>query len=128
MPLPIAGEKGQTDCSCEAAPPAQGHGLHEARTDVQCGCGWGKDSIGTYPNSLQEVKLIMQEDQMCESHLHYYYTNTIQLCMGDPKTKKASFKVRMTVYFAWIWGEVCLQKIWDLGTASPSRHQDTSWG
>ena len=65
---------------------------------------------------------------MCESHLHYYYTNTIQLCMGDPTTKKASFKVRMTVYFAWIWGEECLQKIWDLGTASPSRHQDTSWG
>lgn len=63
---------------------------------MQCGCGWGKDSIGTYPNSLQEVKLIMQEDQMCESHLHYYYTNAIQLCMGDPKTKKASFKVRMT--------------------------------
>ena len=57
---------------------------------MQCGCGWGKDTIGTYPNSLQEVKLIMQEDQMCESHLHYYYTNTIQLCMGDPKTKKAS--------------------------------------
>ena len=56
----------------------------------------GKDSMGTYPNSLQEVKLTMQEDQMCESHLHNYYTTAIQLCIGDPKTKKASFKVRMT--------------------------------
>lgn len=67
--------------------------------------------MGTYPNSLQEVKLTMWEDQMCESHLHYYCTNAIQLGMVDPKTKKASFHVRMIDYFAWIWGEVRLLKI-----------------
>uniref|UniRef100_A0AC11DAU3 Uncharacterized protein n=1 Tax=Ovis aries TaxID=9940 RepID=A0AC11DAU3_SHEEP len=93
------------------------------------GAGWGKDSReGTCPHSLQEVKLTTQEDQMCEFYLHYYYTIATQLCTGDPKTKKASFKVRRTVHFAWIWGEVCLLKIWVLGTTSPSRHQDTSWG
>uniref|UniRef100_A0AC11CSB7 Uncharacterized protein n=1 Tax=Ovis aries TaxID=9940 RepID=A0AC11CSB7_SHEEP len=58
------------------------------------GAGWGKDSReGTCPHSLQEVKLTTQEDQMCEFYLHYYYTIATQLCTGDPKTKKASFKM-----------------------------------
>ena len=39
---------------------------------MQWGRLGGKDSIGTCPNSLEEVKLTTQEDQMCESHLHYY--------------------------------------------------------
>ncbi|XP_065762497.1 granzyme B-like isoform X1 [Muntiacus reevesi] len=54
--------------------------------------GWGKDSMTTYPETLQEVKLIVQEDQKCESHLRNYYNHTIQLCVGDPKTKKTSFQ------------------------------------
>lgn len=83
--------------------------------------GWGRDSTDTYADTLQEVKLIVQEDQKCEAYLRNFYNRAIQLCVGDPKTKKASFQVRITAYLAWIWGEGCWQKIWDLGTASPSR-------
>uniref|UniRef100_A0A9W3F0P0 Granzyme B-like n=1 Tax=Camelus bactrianus TaxID=9837 RepID=A0A9W3F0P0_CAMBA len=84
--------------------------------------GWGRVAVAmnNYPDTLQEVKLIVQEDQKCESHLRNYYNNIIQLCVGDPKKKKASFKVRMTECLAWLW------EIWDLRTqvvrtASPSR-------
>nr|QTX15576.1 granzyme B [Camelus bactrianus] len=56
--------------------------------------GWGRVAVAmnNYPDTLQEVKLIVQEDQKCESHLRNYYNNIIQLCVGDPKKKKASFK------------------------------------
>ena len=83
--------------------------------------GWGRDSTGTCTDTLQEVKLTVQEDRECEAYLPKYYNHTNQLCVGDPKTKKASFKVRITAYLAWIWGEGCWQKIWDLGTTSSSR-------
>ena len=68
--------------------------------------GWGKDSTGSYADTLQEVKLTVQEDRECEVYLRKY-NHTNQLCVGDPKTKKASFKVRITAYLAWIWGEGC---------------------
>ncbi|XP_006055226.3 granzyme B isoform X1 [Bubalus bubalis] len=54
--------------------------------------GWGRDSTGTYADTLQEVKLTVQEDGKCEAYLHDYYNRAIQLCVGDPKTKKASFQ------------------------------------
>ncbi|CAM9735340.1 unnamed protein product [Rangifer tarandus platyrhynchus] len=54
--------------------------------------GWGRNSMTTYPETLQEVKLIVQEDRKCESHLGNYYNHTTQLCVGDPKTKKTSFQ------------------------------------
>ncbi|XP_072820060.1 granzyme B-like [Vicugna pacos] len=56
--------------------------------------GWGRVAVAmeNYPDTLQEVKLIVQEDQKCESHLRNYYNKIIQLCVGDPKKKKASFK------------------------------------
>ena len=84
--------------------------------------GWGRDSMTTYPDTLQEVKLIVQQDAKCESHLPNYYNHTTQLCVGDPKTRKASFQVRITAYPAWIWGEGCWQKIWDLGTQAVGDH------
>ncbi|KAM9092637.1 granzyme B-like isoform 1-T1 [Megaptera novaeangliae] len=54
--------------------------------------GWGQVAMGTYSDTLQEVKLTIQEDQKCESHLRNYYNNAIQLCVGDPKENKASFR------------------------------------
>uniref|UniRef100_A0A8C2Y0H9 Peptidase S1 domain-containing protein n=1 Tax=Capra hircus TaxID=9925 RepID=A0A8C2Y0H9_CAPHI len=51
--------------------------------------GWGRDSTGSYADTLQEVKLTVQEDRRCEAYLRNYYN---RLCVGDPKTKKASFK------------------------------------
>lgn len=70
--------------------------------------GWGQVALGTYSDTLQEVKLTIQKDQKCELYLHNYYNNAIQLCVGDPKENKASFKVRMTTYLAWLWGDTCL--------------------
>lgn len=55
--------------------------------------GWGKVSpMGMYPDTLQEVWLTVQQDKECRSHLPSHYNNTIQLCVGDPKEKKSSFK------------------------------------
>uniref|UniRef100_A0AC11DER2 Granzyme B n=1 Tax=Ovis aries TaxID=9940 RepID=A0AC11DER2_SHEEP len=54
--------------------------------------GWGRDSTGSYADTLQEVKLTVQEDRRCEAYLRNYYNHANQLCVGDPKTKKATFK------------------------------------
>lgn len=63
--------------------------------------GWGKVSpTGRYPDTLQEVWLTVQQDKECRSHLPSHYNNTIQLCVGDPKEKKSSFKVRLSTSLA----------------------------
>ncbi|KAL4694559.1 hypothetical protein H8957_002303 [Semnopithecus entellus] len=55
--------------------------------------GWGQTAPkGQYSHTLQEVKLTVEEDQMCKSHLGHYYDSTVELCVGDPKIPKASFK------------------------------------
>uniref|UniRef100_G1S047 Peptidase S1 domain-containing protein n=1 Tax=Nomascus leucogenys TaxID=61853 RepID=G1S047_NOMLE len=58
--------------------------------------GWGQTTPrGKYSHTLQEVKMTVQEDRKCkfhESHLGHYYDSTIELCVGDPEIKKASFK------------------------------------
>lgn len=65
--------------------------------------GWGRVSpMGKLPDTLQEVELTVQPDQVCEGLLHGYYNRTIQLCVGDPTENKASFKVILSV---WLWGE-----------------------
>ncbi|XP_068847211.1 granzyme B-like isoform X2 [Capricornis sumatraensis] len=71
--------------------------LPRAKTRVKPGqvcsvAGWGRDSTGSYADTLQEVKLTVQEDRRCEAYLHNYYNRANQLCAGDPKTKKASFQ------------------------------------
>lgn len=78
--------------------------------------GWGQVERGIYTDTLQEVKLTLQKDQECDSYLPNYYNGNTQLCVGDPKKKQATFKVRMPIHFAWLWAEGCLWKIWDLGT------------
>ncbi|CAO2591071.1 Granzyme B, partial [Lemmus lemmus] len=55
--------------------------------------GWGQLApMGTYPETLQEVKLTVQKDQECESHLQGYYNKAVEICAGDPNIKHASFK------------------------------------
>nr|XP_055218244.1 granzyme B isoform X1 [Gorilla gorilla gorilla] len=55
--------------------------------------GWGQTApMGKYSHTLQEVKMTVQEDRKCESELRHYYNSTIELCVGDPEIKKASFK------------------------------------
>ncbi|XP_027245856.1 granzyme-like protein 2 [Cricetulus griseus] len=53
--------------------------------------GWGKLANGTLPNKLQEVKLEVQESDVCQK-LSQSYNNSIQLCVGNPKEKKATGK------------------------------------
>ncbi|XP_074184196.1 granzyme B-like [Rhinolophus sinicus] len=55
--------------------------------------GWGKVTpMGTLANTLQEVELTVQEDWECESYLPNYYDPAIQLCVGNPTERKASFQ------------------------------------
>ncbi|XP_070360269.1 granzyme B-like isoform X2 [Equus asinus] len=55
--------------------------------------GWGRVApMGSFSDTLQEVELTVQQDRECESYLRNYYNSTTQLCVGDPKEKKSSFK------------------------------------
>ncbi|XP_040596633.1 granzyme B [Mesocricetus auratus] len=55
--------------------------------------GWGQLAPkGNFANTLQEVELTVQRDQECESYLKGYYNKAIEICAGDPKIKRASFK------------------------------------
>nr|XP_002718156.2 granzyme H [Oryctolagus cuniculus] len=54
--------------------------------------GWGQDASGTLATTLQEVELTVQQDQECESLFRSYYSRATEICVGDPETKKSSFK------------------------------------
>ncbi|KAM5235488.1 granzyme B-like [Ctenodactylus gundi] len=55
--------------------------------------GWGMtNSPGKFSDTLQEVELIVQEDQECDTHFPKYYDSATKMCIGDPKSKNASFK------------------------------------
>uniref|UniRef100_A0A8C5KGF1 Granzyme B n=1 Tax=Jaculus jaculus TaxID=51337 RepID=A0A8C5KGF1_JACJA len=55
--------------------------------------GWGmKTPLGKSSDTLQEAELQVQEDQKCESHLPGYYNIASEICAGDPKIKRSSFK------------------------------------
>ncbi|XP_041490125.1 granzyme-like protein 2 [Microtus oregoni] len=51
--------------------------------------GWGPLANCTLPNTLQEVKLEVQKSQKCRE-IYKNYNDTIQLCVGNPKEKKAT--------------------------------------
>ncbi|KAG3261022.1 granzyme B-like [Ictidomys tridecemlineatus] len=54
--------------------------------------GWGRLAPnGKYPNTLQEVELTLQEDQVCKNHFRIYNSN-IEICAGDPKKNKDPFQ------------------------------------
>ena len=57
--------------------------------------GWGKVSpVDRVSDTLQEVELTVQKDDDCHSHFPNHYNQSTQICVGDPKNKKNSFKVR----------------------------------
>lgn len=61
--------------------------------DVCYVAGWGKlGPMGKYSDTLQEVELTVQEDQKCESYLKNYFDKANEICAGDPKIKRASFR------------------------------------
>ncbi|XP_041490126.1 granzyme-like protein 2 [Microtus oregoni] len=53
--------------------------------------GWGRLADCSQPDTLQEVKLEVQNSQACQV-MSRYYNNSIQLCVGNPKEKKATGK------------------------------------
>ncbi|XP_059565324.1 granzyme B(G,H)-like isoform X2 [Myotis daubentonii] len=54
--------------------------------------GWGRVTRdGPSSDTLQEVELTLQKDKKCKDVFNNYNKN-IQLCVGDPKEKKSSFK------------------------------------
>ncbi|KAK7795736.1 hypothetical protein U0070_023169 [Myodes glareolus] len=53
--------------------------------------GWGRLANCSLPNTLQEVKLEVQNSQTCQV-ISRDYNNSIQLCVGNPKEKKATGK------------------------------------
>nr|KAF6386941.1 hypothetical protein mMyoMyo1_006122 [Myotis myotis] len=54
--------------------------------------GWGRVTRdGPSSDTLQEVELTLQKDKKCKDVFNNYNKN-IQLCVGDPKEKKCSFK------------------------------------
>ncbi|CAH6830554.1 Gzmbl2 [Phodopus roborovskii] len=58
--------------------------------------GWGKLAPrGNLANTLQEVELTVQKDQECESQYPDVYNKAVEICVGDPKVKRASFKVSL---------------------------------
>ncbi|KAF5925779.1 hypothetical protein HPG69_002229, partial [Diceros bicornis minor] len=89
---PYSGEKGQADCSCEAPQPALEQGPGEAWAGVQCGRLGEKRPEGPQLNTLQEVELTLQEDWESESRYPGIYSRATQICVGDLKKKKSSFK------------------------------------
>nr|XP_014691754.2 granzyme H-like [Equus asinus] len=68
-------------------------GTAQVRPGELCSvAGWGRVTPnGTGSDTLQEVELTVQQDRVCESYLRNYNSNT-QLCVGDPKEEKSSFK------------------------------------
>uniref|UniRef100_A0A8D2AQK4 Granzyme B n=1 Tax=Sciurus vulgaris TaxID=55149 RepID=A0A8D2AQK4_SCIVU len=58
--------------------------------------GWGRmvPPKGRFSNTLQEVKMRVQKDRVCELEkvLSKYYNSTIEMCVGDPKEKCSSFQ------------------------------------
>ncbi|XP_023479045.2 granzyme H-like [Equus przewalskii] len=68
-------------------------GTAQVRPGEVCSvAGWGSVTpIGRASDTLQEVELTVQQDQVCE-FLWHDYNKTTQLCVGDPKEKKSSYK------------------------------------
>ncbi|XP_070360265.1 granzyme B-like isoform X1 [Equus asinus] len=72
--------------------------LPRGKTQVRPGevcsvAGWGQLAPkGRFPDTLQEVELTVQQDEVCKSYFRNYYNSTTQLCVGDPKVKKSSFQ------------------------------------
>ncbi|XP_038166109.1 granzyme C-like isoform X1 [Arvicola amphibius] len=66
--------------------------VHVKPGDMCYVAGWGQLAPkGKFPNTLHEVELTIQKDQDCESKYPDGYNKAIEMCVGDPKIKRASF-------------------------------------
>ncbi|XP_029808056.1 mast cell protease 1A-like [Suricata suricatta] len=56
--------------------------------------GWGRLSVNSLhgADKLQEVELEIQKDELCISLYTFLYDSTTQICAGDPRKRKDSFK------------------------------------
>ncbi|XP_037357724.1 mast cell protease 8-like [Talpa occidentalis] len=52
--------------------------------------GWGKMADGELSNTLQEVDLQVQVEKKCKKNFQPKFNNSTQLCVGNPKSKKAT--------------------------------------
>ena len=86
--------------------------LPNGKTQVNPGqachvAGWGRtEPNGITSDTLQEVELTVQDNQICESR-YSNYKKDIEMCVGDPNTQKSSFKVTQNSHLVWE-GEGCL--------------------
>lgn len=62
--------------------------------DVCRVAGWGQMSVDVTKRTsrLQEAKLIIQEDKECKKLFHHY-SETTEICAGDPKKIQDIFQV-----------------------------------
>ncbi|XP_057642276.1 granzyme C-like [Chionomys nivalis] len=66
--------------------------VHVKSGDVCSVAGWGRKARnGNLSKVLREVELTIQKDQECESRFPHRYNKDIEICVGDPKIKHASF-------------------------------------
>lgn len=58
--------------------------------------GWGRLSANSLSGAekLHEVELEIQKDKQCISLFKHRYNSTTQMCVGNPRKRKSSFKVR----------------------------------
>ncbi|XP_028363303.1 cathepsin G-like [Phyllostomus discolor] len=54
--------------------------------------GWGRLDLNTTTNTLHEVDLKIQKDKLCTSRYKSHYNGTTQICVGDPKENRSSFR------------------------------------
>ncbi|XP_070445567.1 granzyme H-like, partial [Equus przewalskii] len=54
---------------------------------------WRKVSMGILATTLQEVKLTVQKDEVCDSCFPGYYSRATQICVGDAKKMKSVSEV-----------------------------------
>ncbi|XP_063130900.1 granzyme C-like [Rattus norvegicus] len=67
---------------------------HVKTGDVCYMAGWGKITPqGELPNTLREVELTVQKDRVCASQFQSTYIKASEICVGDSKSKGASFEV-----------------------------------
>uniref|UniRef100_A0ABK0L2J1 Peptidase S1 domain-containing protein n=1 Tax=Rattus norvegicus TaxID=10116 RepID=A0ABK0L2J1_RAT len=66
---------------------------HVKTGDVCYMAGWGKITPqGELPNTLREVELTVQKDRVCASQFQSTYIKASEICVGDSKSKGASFE------------------------------------
>ncbi|XP_050999334.1 granzyme E-like [Acomys russatus] len=69
------------------------HNVHVTTGDVCHVAGWGSKSFKSFSitDLLQEAELVIAKDEECKKCFRHY-SNTTQICAGDPKKEQLAFK------------------------------------